>query len=98
MNFPIIVFPNVPLWYSWIGTIGAIIILLAAVIICVVFDDCNDKEEEVKLVLMFVFVGIMCALIWLAAWIIIIPFIVVYAIRFIYWKIYDYIYYLRHDR
>ena len=51
MTFPIEFLTDVPLWYNWVGNIGAIIIFIVAIIITVAFDDCDDKEEEVKFVL-----------------------------------------------
>lgn len=102
MRFPIEFLTDVPLWYNWVGNIGAIIILIVAVVITIAFDDCNDKEEEVKFTLGFMAVGLIAAVIWAVGWgvvvILLIPGIVVYIIRRAIWGIKNLIFYLRYDR
>lgn len=102
MTFPIEFLTDVPLWYNWVGNIGAIIIFIVAIIITVAFDDCDDKEEEVKFVLGIMAVGLVVSMVWATGWGIItallIPGIVVYIIRRGFWGIKDLIFYIRHDR
>ena len=46
MNFPIIWATDLPLWYNWIGTIGAIAILVFGLSYAIFYDDYQGVREE----------------------------------------------------
>jgi hypothetical protein len=102
MNLPIVLLEEMPLWYHWVGTIGAIVILIALTIYTIFIDD--RDMDEIKNVALVTLTGVIIAVVWAAGWGLIIaaliltsPAILLYGLRMGWWNLKDWLYYKKYD-
>jgi len=101
MNFPVELVTDMPMWYNWIGNIGAIAILVFGLTYAIFYDDYDGVREELGFTILASVITIIVATCWAMAWgllVFIIPGVILYGIRRGYWSIKDWIYYWRYDR
>jgi len=102
MNFPVELVADMPIWYNWIGNIGAIAIFVASICYTIVCDDIDrGVQNEILFSVGVVLVGILLAICWAACWgliVITIPGVIVFCARRGYWSIKDHIFYRKYDR
>lgn len=102
MTFPIEILTDVPLWYNWIGNVGAITIIGVVIFIVIAFDDYKNRGEEIGFILGFTVIGFIVAGVWAAGWglivALLIPGIILYAIRLAIQGIRNLYFYMRYDR